>query len=147
MAEMIFITPEEGSEVVAPDPHWLRELVLSRGADFWCSGSGQGWLKHPGGAELLLAFATGHGFYLEYIDHSNYWITLSPERREGKVSLWVGGDPIIVSVRFFVPADLAWAAVEEFCATGKRAKALSWVPRNEVDWNYGYWDHPDVKVR
>jgi hypothetical protein len=145
---VIFVSPPDGSEVLAPDIDWLRELVLHHGAEFWSSGSGQAWLKYPEGPQLLLAFAAGHGFYPEYIDREGQcWISLAEGSEGEKIPVWIGGDPIIVSKRFFVPAELAWAAVEEFCATGARTNRISWVRLSNLDWNFGYWDHPEVKLR
>jgi len=147
MAAVVIVVPEDGSEVVAPDLAWLREQVLRGEPDFWCSGSGQAWLKHPEGPELLLAFEAGHGFYPEYIDRrGQYWIPRSAGGG-GKVPVWVGGDPIIVCEGFFVTADLAWAAIEEFCATGERTSRVDWVRKSEAGWDYEYWEHPDVKLQ
>jgi hypothetical protein len=147
MTDVAFVPPADGAEVATPDTGWLRDRVLHGGEDFWCSGSGQGWLKHPGGAELLLAFAGRHGFFPEYIGpQRDRWLVISEEPVQGKVPVWIGGDPIIVSQRFFVPADAAWAAVEEFCATGGRTRRLNWVRQSDVDWSFGYWDHPDVPI-
>jgi hypothetical protein len=143
-----FFSLEDGSEVVAPEIDWLRELVLHRGADFWSSGNGQACLKYPEGPRLLLAFAAGHGFYPEYDDlQGQCWISLAEGEERDKIPVWIGGDPIIVSARFFVPADLAWAAVEEFCATGARTDRIRWIRLSDLAWNFGYWDHPDVKLR
>ena len=146
MTDLVFV-PGDGSEVVSPDADWLREVVLHGGADFWCSGSGQGWLKRADGASLLLAFAPGHGFFPEYVgDEQDRWMALSRERGTQKVPIWIGGDPIIVSEQFFVSPELARAAVEELCASGKRTARFPWVRQNDVPWSFGYWDHPDVKI-
>jgi hypothetical protein len=147
MTEVVFVVPDDGSEVASPDVDWLRHVVLHGGKDFWCSGSGQGWLKHPEGAELLLAFAAAHGFFPEYIGRQrDHWIAFSEKRGDGKVPVWIGGDPIVVSERFFVLPELACAAVEEFCSSGERTSQLSWKRRSDVDWSFGYWDHPDVNI-
>jgi hypothetical protein len=76
MSAVVFVVPENGEEITSPDLGWLREKVLHGGTDFWCSGSGQGWLKHPAGTQLLLAFAAGHGFFPERLS-----CTLSKEVR------------------------------------------------------------------
>jgi Immunity protein Imm1 len=147
MSAVVFSLPGDGSDVVAPDIEWLRGLILRGGADFWCSGCGQGWFKYPEGPELLLAFALQHGFYPEYIDRQRVcWISFSEDENSDKVSVWIGGDPIVVSTRFFVPAEVACAVVEEFCATGKRTNKVNWVRQDAVDWKYGWWDHPDVAL-
>lgn len=148
MSAVVFVVPENGDEVAAPDRGWLRDMVLRGGTDFWCSGSGQGWLKHSSGAELLLAFAAGHGFFPEYISQQrDHWLAFSEKRSKGKVPIWIGGDPIIVSDQFFVSPELAWAAVEEVCSSGERTSQISWSRQRDVEWSFGYWDHPDVKLR
>jgi hypothetical protein len=147
MAAVVFVVPENGDEVASPNIGWLREAVLHAGTDFWCSGSGQGWLKHPDGAELLLSFAAGHGFFPEYIGQQrDHWIACSDSRGKGKVPVWIGGDPIIVSERFFVPPESAWTAVEECCSSGERTSQISWSRQSDVGWSFGYWDHPEVKI-
>jgi hypothetical protein len=148
MSAIVFVVPENGEEVTSPNLDWLRQMVLHGGTDFWCSGSGQGWLKHPTGAELLLAFADRHGFFPEYIgEQLDHWIAFSENCGEGKVPVWIGGDPIIVSERFFVSAESAWSAVEEFCSSGERTRRIGWRREGDVEWSFGYWDHPDVKIR
>jgi hypothetical protein len=147
MAEVVFVVPENGDEVASPDLGWLHEAVLHGGTDFWCSGSGQGWLKRADGAELLLAFAPGHGFFPEYIgQQQDHWMPCSQKSGNGKVPIWIGGDPMIVSERFFVSPELAWAAVEEFCSSGKRTNHIGWILQCDAEWSFGYWDHPDVKI-
>jgi hypothetical protein len=146
-AKIIFVIPWNGEEVAAPDVDWLRGLVLRRGEDFWSSGSGEGWLKHASKATLTIAFARRKGFYLVFVDPADcYWIPLSKDLPPAKIPLWIGGDRIIVSKQFFVTREQAWAAVEKFCASGKRTKQIIWVRRNDVEWKYGYWEHPDVKL-
>ncbi len=127
MTKVVFVVPEDGSEVVGPKLNWLRGLVMDQGDDFWSSGSGQGWLKHSSGAQLLLAFNSAHGFYLEYIEPDrDYWISLSGSNPKRKIVLWIGGNPIIVAGRFFVSRQSAWKAVKELCATGFPAQ---WDPK------------------
>lgn len=148
MSTLVFVVPENGDEVAPPDMRWLRGLVLHGGADVWCGGSGQGWLRHPGGAELLLSFAAGHGFFPEYVGpRGERWLALTDGRGEGKVPVWIGGDPIIVCERFFVAPELAWAAVEEFCVSGEPTPRIRWGRQSEVGWLFGYWDHPEVPFR
>lgn len=48
---------------------------------------------------------------------------------------------------FFVPTELAWAAVEEFCSTGKRTNRIAWKRLRDEHWSFGYWDHPEVTLR
>src|SRR5262245_41565763 len=111
-AEIVFVVPSDGREIVAPAVDWLREMVLTAGEEFWCGGCGEAWLKHPGGAELLLGFAKGHGFFLQFIDAEHVsWIPYSEKLPETKVVRWVGGNPMIVSERFFSSRDLAWTAI------------------------------------
>ena len=148
MTEVVFVVPENGAEVESPDMDWLRDRVLHGGKDFWCSGSGQSWLKHSKGAKLLLSFVAGYGFFPEYISfQQDHWIAFSEKPDGDKVPVWIGGDPIIVSERFFVSPELAWAAVKEFCSSGERTSNMNWVRRSDVDWRFGYWDHPEVKIR
>jgi hypothetical protein len=148
MSGLVFAVPEDGSEVAAPDPDWLRERVLHGGATFWCSGSGQGWLRHSDGTALLISFAEGCGFYLEFIDSKGqYWHAVFPHSAAGKVPVWIGGDPIIVSKQFIVSPELAWSEVEQFCRDGHLADAVPWARRSSVSWDFSWWNHPEVALK
>jgi hypothetical protein len=84
----------------------------------------------------------------EYIGQQrDRWIVCSEKRGEGRAPIWIGGDPIIVSERFFVSPELALAAVEEFCSCGDRTNQIGWIRKRDAEWSFGYWDHPDVKIR
>ncbi len=79
------------------------------------------------------------GFYLEYIDqHSVFYVSLGNGNFEDTVTVYVGGEPLVLPLAFFVSREAASAAVEEFCNTGQRSDVLIWKDRNEVNWYYGY---------
>lgn len=137
-----FFSPPDGDEVTNPDKKWLRDLVLNKGEDFWNAGAGQGSLKFSGPdgtVELLLTMEQSLGFYLEYIDQNSvYYVSLGNGSFEDTVTVYVGGDPLVLPSAFFVSREVAWTAVEEFCNTGQRSDALTWKDRSEVNWHYGY---------
>jgi hypothetical protein len=97
---------------------------------------------------LLLSFADGCGFYLEFIDSEGaYWHPLFPHSTAGKVPVWIGGDPIIVSKQFFVSPEMAWSVVERFCRDGQPAAAIPWIRRSSVAWSFSWWDHPEMALK
>lgn len=144
MTTIEFFSPPDGEIIRNPKPESLKELVLNRGEDYWNAGAGQGSLdrKQRGRSlQLLLTFSTDHGFYLEYIDRNDvYFVSMGEGTFDQTVTVEVGGDPILLPTAFFISPDQAWAAVEEFCATGKRTTAIRWKDRSEVNWDYGIPD-------
>lgn len=147
MADVIFVVPDDGSEIASPDMDWLREMMADGGEEFWCSGNGQASLRHANGTELLIAFAPENGFFPEYVGpERDRWVVHSEDRVYRKVPMWIGGDPIIVAERFFVSPEVMWAILADFCTTGERPIQVNWRRRSELSWSFAPRDHPDVKI-
>ena len=150
MPSFAFTVPGNGDFVRSPALTWLRTLVLSAGSEFWCIGSGDGLLECSG-ATLQLRFDEHYDFTLMYREASAEpgpcWIPFYPERAEEKEPIWVGGEPIIVSSRFFVPRKLAWDAVKHFCSNGERTRRINWVTSDEANWIFHWTAHPNVELQ
>jgi hypothetical protein len=143
MPRVEFRTPPTGDEIDNPDRRMLRELVLYGGAGYWSAGCGQGALnffrsgQRRRAAQLLLMSDESAGFYLEHVDEENgYHVSVGGDDFEHEILVYVGGDPIRVPPALFVTPEAAWTAVEEFCKTGRRTRAITWKLRDALDWEY-----------
>jgi hypothetical protein len=136
-----FFSPPDGEIIQNPQLDWLKDLILNKGEDYWNAGAGQASLKrHENGAtiELLLTLEPSQGFYLEYIDPQNvYYVSLGEGTFDKTVTVYVGGDPVLLPTAFFISRKLALAAVEELCSSGCRTTKITWKQRRDVKWNYG----------
>ncbi len=144
MKMLEYFSPPDGEIVENPAPDRLRNLILNEGEDYWNAGAGQASLtcREDGSTKvLLLTMEPSLGFYLEYVDPDKvYYIPFKGGTFDDTVTVYVGGDPLLLPAAFFVPRELAWAAAEEFCRSGGRTDKITWKNRTEVNWHYGYPD-------
>jgi hypothetical protein len=140
-------SPPDGATIPAPKPEWLRDLVLRAGKEYWNAGAGQAALTWQGGevrTVLLLTFEETLGFYLEYVDpRSCYYVSVHDDREPRTVTVYVGGNPLLLPSRFFVSRRSAWEAVAHFLRTGEKNDAVRWEERNKQNWDYGTPEPPE----
>ena len=63
-------------------------------------------------------------------DQDGEELVLGVEDDHHDITVYPGGDPWTLSSRYFVPGEVAWAAVEEFCRTGTRfepPEGIAWM--------------------
>src|SRR5262245_58561177 len=119
------MTTPQGDIHYDDDPSWLQEKMLSAGPEFWNSDAGDAAVER-GMQQLLLVFHEDHGFTVGYYEQDQSGRTpISYQawmhKDFGKpVQVWVGGNPYFCAEAEFVPRDLAWAVVREFCDKGTR---------------------------
>jgi hypothetical protein len=93
--------------VTNPQLNWLKKLVLKEGRTYWNAGAGQGSLtrQEEGKTEILvLTMAPKLGFYLQFsIDDEVSYDSIGEGNFEESVTVYVGGDPWILTTAFFVP--------------------------------------------
>jgi hypothetical protein len=125
-----------GEVVHRPDSSWLRELMLHAGPEFWNAGGGDAKVEH-GLAWIILIFHEQYGFSMDYRDPSED-CTYCPWMQDGHgrpVEVTTGGSSFFLPEAMFVPRDLAFAVVEEFCRTGRRSDKIRWLPATDVRWD------------
>lgn len=153
MIKLEYNSPIPEGDIVDAKDSDVRELlriVLDAGSEYWGSGSGQGWLRFTGDTEkrtqLLLSFNSNHGFFLEYVDSDKMRsVSHGSGNFQKKVVVYLGGDPRVVPEKFFVPREVAWEAVKEFCSTGKRSEKATW--GGSQGWDYMWESHPELFER
>jgi hypothetical protein len=135
MPEFGMTTPEV-EDVYHPDPAWLREMMLHAGPEFWNANSGDAGVNF-GQIGMGLVFNEQYGFYIDYRDpHEDTSYTpwmLDDYGRAVRVS--TGGQPFYLPEASFVPRELAYTIVEEFCRTGQRSPAVRWLEARHVHWD------------
>jgi hypothetical protein len=115
-------------EATDPDPIWLRDLILrpsEPGREF-----GEATITFRDGdreASLILIVDRTLGYYLILGKHE--WLSLGDR---GRLTEVVCPDDWEASAGLFVPAEKAWAAISEFCASGMRSDAIEWIRPSEV---------------
>ena len=133
--------PPIGDDIDLKDLDKVRDLVFHRGEEYWNSGSGEAGLdrtERNETAKLRLVFDKSLGFYIVYIDQKGERFTsLGTGVPARIVSPFVGGDPLPLPSKFFVPIELAWRVIEEFCNTGNRSSQISWLVSKDLNWNFG----------
>jgi hypothetical protein len=86
---------------------------------------------------MHLIFNEQFGFYISYRDlneNTSYapWMLDDYGRA---VRVCTGGQPFYLPEAMFVPRELAYAVVEEFCRTGQRSQAIRWREAVKVHWD------------
>ncbi|MHC4405482.1 MAG: Imm1 family immunity protein [Planctomycetota bacterium] len=111
-----------------PDLATLREYILSQGSVF-----GDALIHRLDDASnaphLILLVDRNLGIYIKYIDGDNQWLSLHDRTRLSEV---VCPDDWNAPAGLFVPTETAWLAIEEFCKTGRRSKAIEWTTPAEI---------------
>ena len=131
-SRIVFSLPE-GREQVNPSPDSLRELVLSRGDDFWAAGSGQAALEFKGadgGSRLLLTGLDKAGFFLIYEpSKGDSLCSVNPSaapKEQDLVTVYVGGEPMEVSRQNFLNKETAWRVIGDFLHDGQPSLRVGW---------------------
>ncbi len=140
MSKLTFSAPS-GEVLENPELSDIKKLILTKGERYWNTGSGDGgfdFYYETGNANLQLIFDKKWGFYLLYrgADKKSY-TSFGPGDFDHTVSPGVGGDPLLLPTKFFVPRERAWEAVEEFCKSGQKSAKITWMDNAKVKWNYG----------
>lgn len=127
----------------SPDPSVEEALdLLTLPYDDYAASSGdlRLWYDGDGGvaARLILTMAPDGRFLVEHADDSmqtQAWASRNG-RSAGPVAMSTSGNAWEVGDRFLLPLDEVTVAVEEFCATGGRARQLEWEADVEIGEPY-----------
>jgi hypothetical protein len=129
--QITFISPD-GSDQTAPDPSFLHDLIRTSGDDYWQSGAGDAalWFEWEDGsrARLIMMEDENFGFFLlyEHPKNGDYFCPEGPGESDQLVTIYMGGEPIEINARHFLPSDQTWQTVEYFMKTGERDPNVDW---------------------
>jgi hypothetical protein len=120
-----------GNEYPDPDRDWLKSLMFDMDEDVWIGSSGDaGLICTENGAPkagMTLIGRDDLGFMINQSSKGERTYTMTANAGTGKsVSVEVGGEPMQVPDRYFVPTALAWKAVEHYLDTGGRSQDFGW---------------------
>ena len=130
MKRIEFTSPADGDVIINPDIAMLRILFLYVGEEFWNSGSGDSCIDfYDAGIEnsLEILFSEPEGFYLRYKAKGQDFHTANQLDFSKVTTIYVGGNPLVLPVKFFVSRDAAFEAVRYFCKSGFRLDSLTWL--------------------
>jgi hypothetical protein len=116
-----------------PDMEAFRGLVLDLPDSYWMQGNGQAevvFLGKSGENTLLISPNKGYGVALKIFGEGFDWLSLHDRSRLAEITT-VSHD-WLTSVGLFLPPDVAWVAIEEFCRTGERSKAVEWIRSTDM---------------
>jgi hypothetical protein len=127
----------------SPDPSVEEALeLLTLPYDEYAASSGdlRLWYEGEGGvaSRLILTMAPDGRFLVEHADDSGRtqaWASRNA-RSAGRVAMSTSGNAWDVGDRFLLPLEQVTVAVEEFCATGGRARQLDWEADVEISEPY-----------
>jgi hypothetical protein len=114
-----------------PSAEDLRQYILTQGAVF-----GEATISRSGDADyLIVLYGDGLGYYIKYV--TGDIVSLSLGDRE-TLSDVVCPDDWNASAGLFVPPEVAWMAISDFCETGERSERINWITSSgippEGDW-------------
>ena len=114
-----------------PDAETFRRLILELPDEYWIRGNGQVQIHFLGKNEeneLLVSPNKEFGVSLKIFGEGFDWLSLHDRARLAEIT--TVSDDWLTSVGLFLPPDKAWVAIEEFCRTGERSRAVEWIKSN-----------------
>jgi hypothetical protein len=112
-------------------------LLLSADQAYWKKGAGNALFHFESRArrsELCLMFrqdlgiALSHNFKKDRIEKDQMYVSVSGAPFDRRVSVFSGGDFFLFWAALFIPKQVAWEAIMDFCADGRRSQKIHWQP-------------------
>jgi hypothetical protein len=134
VAYVLFRSPS-GDEIRDPRPLLLREVILEKGPEWWSYDAGDVSLYHTsasGEAQLILVLERDFGIFVQHlgaIESDERVLARQDKGIRDPIEVTVGGEPMRIPKRYFVPRDIALVAALEFCRSGLRVEpgaGLAW---------------------
>jgi hypothetical protein len=120
----------DGATTDQPGFAFVAERVLKGGAAYWKSYSCTAWIEHlDSGAQLTLMVEPGTGVYVRFTPASgaDEFALVDPGvTAGGELSLWPGGDELLVPRAQVVQPELALHAIRCFLEEGARLPQGQW---------------------
>ena len=139
MKRIEFTSPADGDMIADPGLQMLRILFLYVGPEFWNSGSGDSCIDfydEKKEAALEILFDNPNGFYLRYKAKGQDFHSSNDSDFSVVTKIYVGGNPLILPVKFFIDRGKAFDAVHYFCQTGDRINTVPWIEDDKIEWDW-----------
>jgi hypothetical protein len=134
-----FFSPPDGDIIANPDILFLRILFLYVDQEYWNSGSGDSYIDYKDehkSSRLQILFSHEFGFYLRYQSWGKDLHSLNNGDYSKITEVYVGGNPIVLPVKFFIDRESAFEAVELFCETGEHSPLIEWGADGDIEWDW-----------
>jgi len=139
MKRIEFTSPADGDVIMNPDILMLKILFLYVGGEFWNSGSGDSCIDYYdeiGVSRLEILFSDPHGFYLRYKAKGQDFHTLNNGDYSSITRIYVGGNLLVLPVKFFINREKAFEILEYFCRTGDHSQGVAWGEHGKIEWDW-----------
>jgi hypothetical protein len=140
MKRIEFTSPADGDMIRNPDMLMLKILFLYVGGEFWNSGSGDSCIDYFDEikeSRLEILFSDPHGFYLRYQTKGQDFHSLNDGDYSRTTQIYVGGNPLVLPVKFFIDREKAFEVLEYFYKTGDRTQVVAWGEDDDIEWDWG----------
>src|SRR5262245_33688551 len=140
--------PPDGSYLLNPPIELLRDLILSKGEEYWQRGGGGGQiiagespLFDEDGIQVRQAKRLGlslkepYGFILTFASEptDELFVSITSPDYSQTTTVFVG-DKWTVPIAFLVSRNDTWNAVTEFVRTEKQPTTITWGKLSDQKW-------------
>jgi hypothetical protein len=126
-----------GDSIKNPSLEYLKEIVLTKDADFWKKGSGDSGIEIEGVDERLIFFYDEpYGFFI--MRHPDYLAPYDENIKIEVVEHKVGGEPMRIPSCCYVSREKAWEIIREFIETEQIPTNINWTDIYDIDFDHGF---------
>ena len=139
MRRIEFTSPADGDVIINPEISMLKILILYVGGEFWNSGSGDSCIDYYDEVKenrLEILFSEPHGFYFRYKAKGQDFHTLNEGDHLNVTQIYVGGNPLVLPVKFFIKREKAFEVLNYFCHIGDRTEVVAWREDSKIKWDW-----------
>jgi hypothetical protein len=126
-----------GDSIKNPSLEYLKEIVLTKDADFWKKGSGDSGIEIEGVDERIIFFYDEpYGFFI--MRHPDYLAPYDENIKIEVVEHKVGGEPMRIPSCCYVSREKAWEIIREFIETEQIPTNINWTDIYDIDFDHGF---------
>lgn len=126
-----------GDSIKNPSLEYLKEIILTKDADFWKKGSGDSGIEIDGVDERLIFFYDEpYGFFI--MRHPDYLAPYDENIKIEVVEHKVGGEPMRIPSCCYVSREKAFEIVREFIETEQIPVNINWTDIYDIDFDNGF---------
>jgi hypothetical protein len=126
-----------GDSIKNPSLEYLKEIILTKDADFWKKGSGDSGIEIEGVDERLIFFYDEpYGFFI--MRHPDYLAPYDENIKIEVVEHKVGGEPMRIPSCCYVSREKAFEIIREFIETEQIPTNINWTDIYDIDFDHGF---------